>query len=96
MTVTELSPTTEDMPPASPEIVLWRVAMMSFLSVVDRKTGEKFLAAMAETLADEQAVSQIVPIRGSSSFAAVQDARKRAVAIFHAFWPIFRATLSRK
>lgn len=84
---------TDDLPAASAEAVLIRVAITSFIAINGRKKSERFLRLMAETLASEDAVSEILPIRPATDHASVQKARRGALALFRAQLPVFLAKL---
>jgi hypothetical protein len=86
-------PEPDDLPQASAEAVLIRVAISSYIAVSGRKRGERFLRLMAETLASEEAVSEIMPIRPRSDHEDVQKARRGALALFRAQLPVFLARL---
>lgn len=84
---------TEELPAPSAEAVLIRVAITSFIAISGRKKSERFLKLMAETLASEDSVSEILPIRPRSDHANVQKARRGALALFRAQLPVFLAKL---
>lgn len=60
-----------------------------------RRKAEKVLRVMAELMASEAAVSALLPIRPATEHAAVQQARREAVAVFQRTLPVFLAMLDR-
>jgi hypothetical protein len=95
MVVSELAPSdAQDMPAPSAELVLYRVTMMALLRNMKRSAADAVLQDMAETLANEEAVSAlIIPIRDPAGHSQVQRARRGAVAIFRQYLPIFVSAL---
>lgn len=86
----------DDLPEPDAAVVLWRVSVQAFIATAPRRRSERFLKAMAETLASEDAVSDILPIRPRGDHAAVQRARREAVAAFRQLLPAFLAALPPK
>lgn len=86
----------EELPAPSAELVLYRVTMQAFLRNMKRKDADEFLRELCETLASEDAVSQVIPLRGPGRYSDVQRARRGAVAIFRQYLPIFLSALPRK
>jgi hypothetical protein len=85
-----------EMPEPSAEIVLIRVAISAFLATTSEKRAEAFLRHMAETLADEESLAAISPIRRATHARSVSKARRGAVAMFDALLPTFQAYVKRK
>ena len=90
--VPEPSPT-EQLPPPSAELVLWRVQTEAIISVLGRRKGERFLRVMADKLANEENMSAVFQIRPSSERGAVSRARQEAAEIFKRLLPLFLARL---
>lgn len=86
---------TEQLPPPSPEFVMMRVFICAVLRVTTPKKGEAILREMAEMLASEESLADVMPIRRSSQMAAVGRARREAVAIFRTYLPVFLGHLRR-
>ena len=82
-----------ELPEPSAEAVLIRVSISAFLEVIGRKRGSEFLKIMAEALASEERLSEILPIRPASDHEAVQKARRRALALFRAQLPVYLAKI---
>jgi hypothetical protein len=84
------------LPPPSPELVLIRVFVQAYLATAHekpRRRARAFLDAATRTLADEESVSLLLPYRPSTERAAVNLARRRAVALFRALTPSLVAKL---
>lgn len=86
----------EALPDPTAATVLWRVSIQAFIATSSRRRSERFLRHMAETLASEDTVSEILPIRPRSDHAALMQARREAMAMFRALLPTFLAMLPEK
>lgn len=87
------NPVSAQLPAPSPELVLWRVSVEAFLSAASRRRAERFLRLMADRLATEEGLASVFPIRPDSDRAALQQARREAVALFEKLLPVFLASL---
>jgi hypothetical protein len=67
--------------------------MECFIASQSRKRGERFLQLMAASLATEEAVSNVLPIRPVRAMGDVQKARREATALFKQLLPVFIARL---
>lgn len=83
-----LAPQSE-LPEPTATLVLFRVFVCAFLSVMGPKKGDAVLREMAEMLATEESLSSIMPIRPASQAHAVTKARREAVGAFRALLPAF-------
>lgn len=89
-----LDPQTQvNLPPASAELVLWRVHVEAFIAVMGRKKAERYLQLMAVKLADEENMAAVFHIRPAREQDSVRHARTQAAAIFQRYMPIFLARL---
>jgi hypothetical protein len=89
-------PTTRDeIPAVSAELLLLRVLVEGYLATAPRKRGEAFLRHVAQTLATEEELSAIVPIRDMNR-QAMSQARRGALAAFRACLPTWLARLPRE
>lgn len=86
-------PQTVQLPPASAELVLWRVHVEAFIAVMGRKKAERYLQLMAVKLADEENMAAVFHIRPVREQESVRIARTQAAAIFQRYMPIFLARL---
>lgn len=77
-------------------MVLWRVAIECFIAMNRRKDGEKFLRLMAEKLASEESLAEVLPIRPAAMYADQRRARRQAIAIFKQVVPVFLARVPRR
>jgi hypothetical protein len=84
-----------DMPPATPELVLFRVQTEALLSVLGRKKGERFLRTMGEKLMDEANFADVAPIRRNADTDRIRVARREAAEAYARFLPIWLARLPR-
>lgn len=92
-----LPPEEMSLPPPSAELVLLRVAVESFLANSKPKDADRFLRHMAATLASEESVAELLPIRPSSQHAAQRKARREAVAMFkQMLLPVWLARVPRR
>jgi hypothetical protein len=64
----------EDLPAPSAEFVMMRSFVEAYLSTNSRKKGQRFLRAVSESLATEESVAFLLPIRPSSQHAAISKA----------------------
>jgi hypothetical protein len=85
----------EELPEPDVSTVLWRVTVQSLIATMPPKQAKRFLRSIAETFASEDALSAIMPIRPGSSQAAVQRARRGALAMYRAQLPLFISMLGR-
>lgn len=67
--------------------------MEAHLATLSRKRGERFLRLMAEKLAEEQNLSEVIAIRPSSQQQAVRRSRRQAAELFERLLPILLARL---
>lgn len=84
------------LPAPSPEMVLIRVFVQAYLSSAHekpRRRARAFLEAATRTLADEESVATLLPIRPKHERSAVAAARKEAIALYRQLLPAFIATL---
>lgn len=85
-----------ELPAPSAEMVLIRVFVQSYLAtahVKPRLRARAFLDAAARSLADEESIATLLPIRPARDHAAVAEARKQAIGIFRQLMPAFVAKL---
>jgi hypothetical protein len=72
---------------------LIRVAIAAFLEVVGPKKAERFLNIMAESLASEERLSEVLKIRPPTDDAALSEARREAMLWYRQVLPVFMARL---
>lgn len=82
-----------ELPLPSAEIILWRVSIQAFIAVSGRRKAERFLRAMSEQLADENALTSVLPIQPSPHDAAIRRARREAAEAFSRYLPMFVAQM---
>jgi hypothetical protein len=83
-------------PEATPDRVMWRVQTAALLRVLGPKKGQRFLREMAGTLANEQALTDVVPIRATAlGWHKVRDAQLGAIALFRNHLSHFVAAANR-
>jgi hypothetical protein len=86
----------DPMASVTPEAVLIRVGISALLEVLGPKKGSQFLRVMARTLADEQALSSVLPInRPIKANADHARARQQAAAVFEQMLPMLLAKVTR-
>lgn len=76
-----------ELPPPSPELVLWRVLTEAMVEELGRKRGERLLRTIARKLSSEESLSEVMRIRPASDDAAVAHARRQAMAFFRQTLP---------
>lgn len=81
------------LPPPSPELVLLRVAMEAYVQTAGRKRAERFLRVVVDTLANEENLSSVLPLRPSADAAELARAREQALAWYRSTLPLFLARL---
>lgn len=81
------------LPPPSAELVLLRVFLESFVTIMGPKKAERFLRMSAERLASEENLANILPIRPHSDDAALSAARQSAMLWMRQMLPILMARL---
>lgn len=89
----------EELPAPSAELVLIRVAIQAYMASAHekpRRRARAFLTAASSILADEQSVSELLPIRPATAHARVMASRRAAVAIWRQMLPVFIAKLPRE
>lgn len=87
------------LPEPSAELVLIRVAVEAYLATAHLKPrlrARAFLDVASRTLADEESVALLFPIRPKRDHASVSQARREAIAMFRQFLPTFVARLPRE
>lgn len=86
----------EALPAPSAVLVLIRVLVQSYLATCGRRRAEAFLRYASELLADEESITQLLPLRPASQHAEVTKARREAVALFRRYVPAFIAAMPRE
>lgn len=86
----------EELPEPSAELVLIRVFVAAHVSTISRRRGEAFLRRTAELLENEESVASLVPIRPMAQAAAMNRARREALAVFRTYLPALIASLSKE
>lgn len=82
-----------ELPPPDVSLVLVRVAIESFIDVAGPKKGERFLKSMADRLASEERLSEVLRLRPASDEEAARRARREAMQWFRTMLPLFMARL---
>jgi hypothetical protein len=80
----------EELPPTA-ELVLLRIFAAAFIATQSRKRSEAFLRKVADLLAREGALADVLPMRGDRR--AESEARRQALAAFRRDMPAFLASL---
>lgn len=83
----------EDLPPPTAEAILIRVAMARWLGSIPRADALRVLQGMAEDLATEESLSNVLLIRPPADQPAVNLARRQAIAQFRRFLPVWLQAL---
>lgn len=86
----------DDLPAASPELVLIRVFVQAYIATAHekpRRRARAFLHRASTILADEESVSMLLPIRPAAAHAEVSRARRQALAMFRQLVPALTAEL---
>lgn len=81
----------EELPPPSPELVLIRVFVESFLQTAPPEQAQAFMDAATSILADEATASLVIPIRAKPQYGRTAKARREAVAHFRALRSVLMA-----
>lgn len=82
-----------DVPVPTAEMILLRVCISAYLADLPKSKAQRYLQRVAEALANEEAMSSVVPIRPSPQQAQLDRARRRAIALFRMCLPIFLACM---
>lgn len=79
----------DDLPAPSAEAILFRVAMSHWLALLPKPDALRVLRGMAEDLANEDSLSNVLLMRPPPEQAAVNRARRQAIASFRRFLPVW-------
>lgn len=82
-----------DLPPPSPELVLIRIFVESYLATVPRKRAMAFMKQASEILATEESMALLFPIRPQSDHASIARARRQALAMYRQLMPTLLARM---
>jgi hypothetical protein len=88
-----------DMPAPDVSLVLMRVFLEAHLATAHEKPARRaraFLSMAARSLADEESIATVMPIRPSSEHAAQAEARRQAIAWARQMMPVFLARLPKE
>lgn len=89
----------DELPAASPELVLVRVAIEAYLASAHLKPRDRaraFVKTATSILADEESVALAFPIRPATHHEATAKARRGAIALWKHLLPTFMARLPKR
>lgn len=86
----------DDLLGESAEMVLIRNAICCFLQIMPRRKADKYLKLLAESLATEDAVTKLVPLRSATRHADSSLERRKALDLFRASLPFFMSSVRRR
>lgn len=84
---------TDELPTPSAESVLIRVLVEAHVACLPRKKGERFLKVVADKLAHEEQMSELLHIRPSARRTAFRQAQAEAAELYRRWMPVFLARL---
>jgi len=84
----------ETTPDALTAVILWRVSVEEMIADLPRKRGERILRGIAQRIAEEQSLANVVSLREPPGRRpAAHKARAAAARIYEQCLPIFLARL---
>lgn len=79
--------TTSQQIPATPARALWNAHTLALVRALGPKKAQRYLKALAETIADMADPSAVVPIRGAEAHQATREAAAEAAEILRVDLP---------